>query len=337
MKKLLLFGGFVASLAGCSAYGIGTTGGTVFTASNPIANANIVSLLRELVQDTTHLDQDVKNNSSILISQWNMQQKANALSGAQLLPSGLAFLWESSGYQYTSDLAQQSENSRQQVMQAIAPEQCKPGYTDATSCQQAIESDPVAGILIPQNVNNMPADTANVHNAYGQTSTVDNSQQMSLQTQLVQLMKTLPKSYARRLMGEQDSLVTYALAQIMASNSQAQGPSINTQLKQAIMRPFSAKRLPKTGKTWLQTLSTASTPQLLRMITVQLAMQNYLTYQQYRLAQTQQMIHITNISKLVELRKAIGKLASANSDNTEKMTTALYQLDRDIQQTKRDR
>ncbi len=337
MKRILMFRGVIALLAGlciyaANAYGVGVN----FTTGVPGSDINITRLLGELVKNTTTLDKDVKNNSSILVSQWNMQQKAKAAASAQLLPSGLPFLWENSGYQYMIGLAQQSDNNQQQIMQIIAPQQCQAGQTSSVGCQQTIDSDPATGILIPQTITQAPPASSGSANAYGYgggggANLDSNSQEAAMQEQLLQLLKTLPQSYAHRLMGEQDTLTTYALAQVMAGNLKIQGTSINGQLKKAIMQPFSTDNLSKTGKSWFQSLASASTPQLLRMIAVQLAVQNYLAYQQYRLAQTQQLIHLNNISKLVSIQKALGNLQNNNNNNTDKITTAIYQLDRDVQ------
>ena len=351
MRRILVLSSVAAILTSFSVYaantyGVGATSGPVFTDSSaPNDSGSITQLLNELVKDTSSLDQDVKNNSSILVSQWNMQQKAQAAAGAQLLPSGLPFLWESTGYQYTTNLQRLAQASQQQVSQAILPSQCAAGAQSSSACQQAMAISSANILLVPQtksiistDVSSTPSSNVTEGSVYGLPSnaTADNSNAYATQA-ISQYLQSFPQSYVSNLLGSKDKVAIYTVARLMASNiSNDNAPSINAQLQQAVMQPFSQQKTPKTGKTWFQSLSTASTPQLLRMVAVQLAIRNYLAYQQYRLAQSHQLLTLDNTSKLVQLNNAINSLKAANNNNTNQVTTAIYQLDRDVQKMKQN-
>lgn len=88
--------------------------------------------------------------------------------------------------------------------------------------------------------------------------------------------------------------------------------SFMTSLAQAVNAPFVNTPDPASNQTWIQQLSTASSPQILRTLAIQLALQNQMQYQQ-----------IQNQQILIALLSNIAMSASANEAATETINKAL--------------
>ena len=104
-----------------------------------------------------------------------------------------------------------------------------------------------------------------------------------------------------------------------------QGPAASTgstpqsemsALKTVVAVPFSSTPSTTTGKTWLQGLATASTPELLRTVAIELAVNNYIAYESLRNTQQANLLTAAQAGEVADLTNQVKNVASISQSGS---------------------
>ena len=321
----------IASIAVANPY-VGNTANsnTQFVAGNA-AGGNLVSLMRQLVRITGKVDQDVKNTNKIAIERWNHLQQQKADEGDGVSPLGPDFIWHVMGFDQASQLSSLSDgiSSNLKTYTVILCEQDGGSVSQCqnhakTSQDRAASPVPLYQLALTpqQSYGNSDVNQSSQQTASGTNSLLGTGSQNTTGLKaLQQYENTRTKQAVPRLISsimsdrgasELRPVLAYSLSQALTANQpQANGqPSMNSVLQQFVTKPFSNVTDITTGKTWLQAINTASSPQLLRSIAVMQAVGNYINYQRLRLAQTSAVVQTSQSAQTQHTNDALDKVVS---------------------------